>query len=207
MAKAKSRVLSLGSRVQCLETRNSKSETPDPLVRFILEAGQLKKLPRSGWLTINIKNPESIADHSHRTAVIGYLLAQMEKLGKAEAGDVVIACIFHDLCEARLSDLTPLNKKYLTVNSQKAADDVFSQIPGGKDVLALAKNKKLMDIVSDADKLEMIFQAKEYADGGNRYALAWIESAEKLIKTNSGKRLLGLAKTTDSFECIVDACD
>ena len=207
MAKAKSRVLSLGSSVLCLETRNSKPGTPDPLVRFILEAGQLKKLPRSGWLTINIKNPESIADHSHRTAVIGYLLAQMEKLGKAEAGDVVIACIFHDMSEARLSDLTPLNKKYLKVNSQKAADDVFSQIPGGKDVLALAKNKKLMDIVSDADKLEMIFQAKEYADGGNRYALAWIESAEKLIKTNSGKRLLGLAKTTDSFECIVDACD
>jgi putative hydrolase of HD superfamily len=43
------------------------------IVSFAYEAGQLKNLPRSGWLRAGIKNPESVADHSFRVAVLAYL--------------------------------------------------------------------------------------------------------------------------------------
>ncbi|MEM4702443.1 MAG: HD domain-containing protein, partial [Archaeoglobaceae archaeon] len=37
------------------------------LVKFIHEVGTLKMIPRSGWLKIGIKNPESVAEHCFRT--------------------------------------------------------------------------------------------------------------------------------------------
>jgi putative hydrolase of HD superfamily len=48
------------------------------ILNFISEAGLLKRTPRSGWFVAGIKNPESVAEHSFRCAVIGYCLAKME---------------------------------------------------------------------------------------------------------------------------------
>ena len=198
-----------------------KPVTPTPLVRFILESNQLKHLPRSGWLAIGIKNPESLADHSFRTAVIGYLLASLEGLPKDEIGDVVIASLLHDLHEARISDLTPANKKYVKADGMRALGDMLKDLPqssGGPHLQSLllggtgkdqvkagssARSRRIIRIVKDADLLEMIFQAKEYGDQGNRYAYAWIPDAEKRIKSKSGKSLLALAKKTDSFEWLL----
>ena len=47
------------------------------LVNFFFEAGTLKNVKRCGWWLINIKDPESIAEHSFRTSVIGYFLAKL----------------------------------------------------------------------------------------------------------------------------------
>ncbi|MCS7130781.1 MAG: HD domain-containing protein, partial [Archaeoglobaceae archaeon] len=42
----------------------------EDLVKFIHEVGSLKLTPRSGWLKIGIEFPESVAEHSFRTAII-----------------------------------------------------------------------------------------------------------------------------------------
>ena len=55
---------------------------PEPelegLTNFLYEMGLLKRYKRTGWLVAGVDNPESIAEHSFRTAIIGYLLALME---------------------------------------------------------------------------------------------------------------------------------
>ena len=55
---------------------------PEPelegLTNFLYEMGLLKRYKRTGWMIAGIDNPESIAEHSFRTAIIGYLLAVME---------------------------------------------------------------------------------------------------------------------------------
>jgi putative hydrolases of HD superfamily len=48
------------------------------LTKFLYEMGLLKRHKRTGWWIAGIDNPESIAEHSFRTAIIGYLLAVME---------------------------------------------------------------------------------------------------------------------------------
>jgi len=48
-------------------------------IGFILQAGILKNLPRTGWLLRGIKNPESVADHSYRTALLSMLLGDLLK--------------------------------------------------------------------------------------------------------------------------------
>ena len=40
-------------------------------VSYLLEMGALKRAKRSGWWIAGVKDPETIAEHSWRTAVIG----------------------------------------------------------------------------------------------------------------------------------------
>ena len=46
----------------------------DPIVRYVFEAGMLKRVARSGWWAENVKHPESVADHSFRTALVAFIL-------------------------------------------------------------------------------------------------------------------------------------
>jgi 5'-deoxynucleotidase YfbR-like HD superfamily hydrolase len=60
------------------------------IARFLYEMGALKRLPRSGWLIAGVAAPESIAEHSFRTAILGWLLAHME--GQTPPGRRCCAC-------------------------------------------------------------------------------------------------------------------
>ncbi len=47
----------------------------DGLIDFIAEAGKLKRIPRTGWVESGVPDPESVADHSFRVALIALVLA------------------------------------------------------------------------------------------------------------------------------------
>jgi len=170
------------------------------LADFIYECGQLKKSPRSGWLSIGIKLPESIADHSWRTAAIGYLLASMEK---ADVRRVLELCIFHDLHEARISDLNYISARYVKKDSKRAVRDMTEGVPCGREIAAIisealgCKTKEAI-IAKDADLLEMIAQAREYMDAGNADAREWIRDAKRKLKTGSAKKLAQEIERTSS---------
>lgn len=170
------------------------------LADFIYECGQLKKFPRAGWLRIGIKSPESISDHSWRTAVIGYLLAKMEK---ADVRRVLELCIFHDLHEARIGDLEYLSARYLKKNSEGAVRDMTRGIFCEKEIRSLMKEvfaEKAREsvIAKDADLLEMIAQAREYMDAGNSDAREWIADAKRKLRTGSAKKLAKELEKTSS---------
>ena len=50
----------------------------EDIARFLLEIGVLKNVKRSGWWMAGVKDPETVAEHSYRTAIIGYFLAKKE---------------------------------------------------------------------------------------------------------------------------------
>ncbi|MEU1687764.1 HD domain-containing protein [Micromonospora sp. NPDC005707] len=60
---------------------------------FIFESGVLKRAARTGWWFAGVKHPESIAEHSFRTAFIGMMLAAMEG---ADPARVSMLCVLHD---------------------------------------------------------------------------------------------------------------
>lgn len=62
------------------------------IAHFLYEMGALKRLPRSGWLIAGVAAPESIAEHSFRTAILGWLLAHMEG---ADPARTALLCLFH----------------------------------------------------------------------------------------------------------------
>ncbi|MCD4751007.1 MAG: HD domain-containing protein [Thermoanaerobaculales bacterium] len=80
------------------------------IVNFLFEIGHLKRVPRSGWGFTGVSHPESVAEHSYRTAVIGFILGLVSGV---DAERVAILCLFHDIEEARTSDLHRLAKSYL----------------------------------------------------------------------------------------------
>jgi len=172
------------------------------IARFIHEAGQLKKNPRSGWLSIGIKNPESIADHSWRTALIGFLLARMEG---ANANRVIELCLFHDLPESRLGDINYVSARYLEKDLVKATSDQLEGIFCADEISSLVREfaerrTKEAIIAKDADLLEMIAQARDYIDSGNAYAIEWIKDAKKKLKTRSARQLATALSKTSSNE-------
>ncbi len=171
------------------------------LVDFLFEAGMLKDTPRSGWLTIGIKDPESVAEHSFRTALIGWVLAKLEK---ANWERVLGMCLLHDLEETRLGDLHTVNRVYLK-EKKSAYADIFKGLFCESEMKELARELKEMKtkeavIARDADKLEMVFQAKEYRDQGKKYAEDWIRSGMRGLRTKSAERIAREALKRDSRE-------
>lgn len=170
------------------------------LANFFFEVGMLKKTPRSGFQFLG-SGAESVAEHSYRTAMVGYALARMTP--EADASQVVLMCLFHDLPEARMGDLNYVNKKYVNADEGKAVNDLAETLPFGDEyraVLGEFAHKQSIEaqLAHDADQLEMILALKEYKDLGNRYADEWYSIARKRLRTELALNLATTVWETDS---------
>jgi putative hydrolase of HD superfamily len=170
------------------------------LANFFFEVGMLKRTPRTGFQFLG-SGAESVAEHSFRTAVIGYTLARLD--GGADVGRVLELCLFHDIPEARTGDLNYVNKKYVRVDEARAVEDLARTLPFGDDYRSAleefsARGTREALIAHDADQLEMILALKEYKDLGNRYADEWYPFAVRRLQTDAARRLAETIWSTDS---------
>ncbi|AEB45761.1 HD domain-containing protein [Micromonospora maris] len=167
-------------------------------VNFIFEAGVLKRAARTGWWFAGVKHPESIAEHSFRTALIGMMLAAMEG---ADPARVSMLCVLHDTQETRITDIPHIAKRYLTAvpNTTVTADQVAGCPPPVADLINAAvaeyeAGETLEAIVArDADKLECLVQAVEYRHQGIDTVQRWIDSSRAALKTATAHRLADAA--------------
>ncbi|MFH1036684.1 MAG: HD domain-containing protein [Patescibacteria group bacterium] len=74
------------------------------LLDFFIEVGKLKRMPRRGWVINQIKNPESIAEHIFRAALMGWLMGEGKGLNIEK---LLKMALIHDLCEVYAGDTTP----------------------------------------------------------------------------------------------------
>ncbi|HEX9874200.1 MAG TPA: HD domain-containing protein [Deferrimonas sp.] len=179
------------------------------LANFFFEVGMLKRTPRTGFQFLG-SGTQSVAEHSFRTAMIGYALAHLDP--EADAGRVLQLCLFHDVPEARTGDLNYVAKKYLKVDEARAVDDLAATLPFGDDYRGLiaeftGRNSREALIAHDADQLEMILALKEYKDLGNRYADEWYPFSVRRLKTDAARRLAETIWTTDSTRWWFDEDD
>jgi putative hydrolase of HD superfamily len=91
------------------------------MINFLFEVGMLKKTPRTGYQFLG-SGQESVAEHSFRTAVIGYMLSLQEP--SADSLKTTLMCLFHDIHEARTGDQNYVNKKYVHVDEDRAIEDM-----------------------------------------------------------------------------------
>ncbi|MCP6718420.1 MAG: HD domain-containing protein [Patescibacteria group bacterium] len=75
-------------------------------LKFLIEANKLKKMSRTGWVSMHVKNSESIACHIFRVAVASWLMAEKANLDVKRA---IKIALFHDLCEVYAGDSTPFD--------------------------------------------------------------------------------------------------
>ena len=172
------------------------------IVNFLFEIGILKKTPRSGYQFLGTGN-ESVAEHSFRVAIIGYLLAKNEP--KADIQKVVLMSLFHDFHEARTGDHNYVNKRYVTVNEDKAVNDLAEKLPFGQDIVSLIdefNSRETLEakLSQDADQLDFILELKRQQDLGNISAAEWLKYSAKRLITDFAKTLADEIVTTDSSD-------
>ena len=176
--------------------RKSKSLSPELVaLNFFAEAGLLKKIKRSGWWVAGIKNPESVADHSFRCAIIAYWMAHQEKVHPYRA---LVMALFNDIHEARINDLHKMGHYY--IDFKKAEKRVFNdqvkdfdkgmkaEFVGLREEYDAQKTKESL-IARDADILECLIQAKEYYDDGHLKAKLFLKRAPLFLRTKSAQKL------------------
>jgi 5'-deoxynucleotidase YfbR-like HD superfamily hydrolase len=172
------------------------------LVNFLFEVGMLKKTPRTGYQFLG-SGKESVAEHSFRTAVIGFALSRHEP--GADVTKTLLMCLFHDLQEARTGDHNYVNKRYVRIDEEKAVRDLARDLPFGDEIVFLFREfldgrSKEASLSRDADQLDLILALKEQLDLGNPYARDWIYYALKRLETESAKKLAEEIMATDSTD-------
>ncbi|MGA2911091.1 MAG: HD domain-containing protein [Candidatus Levyibacteriota bacterium] len=160
------------------------------LISFFEIVGELKTLKRTGWVKNNVPNPESVADHSFRTAVMAMVLAP--KIGANVEKSIKIALI-HDIGEAKVGDLIKFEgKSFLPdanekIQKEKLAVQEIMEMIDGKEYLELfneyVENKtKEAQFVKQVDKLERALQAYEYEKKTSIKLQDFFESTDVLVK-------------------------
>ena len=163
----------------------------------------LKRVARSGWWAEKVKNPESVADHCFRAAIIGFLLARMEGKSDGVANKICTALVFHDMHETRMQDLNKIAARYVDVKGvgRKIEEDQAAPMPEEirKSVLGVLELEEDEEkIRHDADALECAFQAKEYVEIGHAGAQSWIDNMGPRLKTKSAKEIYEDLKKSNS---------
>jgi len=170
------------------------------LADFLFEVGMLQKTPRSGFQFLG-SGRESVAEHVLRTIFIGYVLGTQDP--GVDQLKLLTMCLFHDLSEARTGDMNYVNKKYVTVDEEKAVRELAETLPFGDDITSLIgefNEKKTAEaqLAHDADQLALILQLKECGDLGNKYSREWIAFAVQRLFTDRGRKLADAIMETDS---------
>ncbi|MEV8634713.1 HD domain-containing protein [Streptosporangium sp. NPDC051023] len=185
-----------------------KPEKPEELSRLtglLYEIGLLKRYKRTGWLVAGVRDPESIADHSFRTAIIAGVITALEGGNPERAA---FLSLFHDTQETRVTDIPYVGKRYLKAapNEEVTADQVrgipepVAKMVGG--AVGEYEEKTSLEAVCarDADKLECLIQAVEYREQGHQNVQPWIDSSLAALRTASAKRLADEVLSTGSLE-------
>lgn len=161
---------------------------------YIFETGVLKRVARTGWWFLGEKTPESVAEHSFRTGIVGMVLAAMEG---AEPGRVALLGLLHDTQETRVTDIPHIARRYVTAadNEEVTADqladapaEVRRFIQAAVDEYEAGVTPEAV-VARDADQLECLVQAVEYREAGYRNVQPWIDSSLTRLKTASARRL------------------
>ncbi|RLI22398.1 phosphohydrolase [Candidatus Bathyarchaeota archaeon] len=171
------------------------------IVDFLQNAGLLKRVKRSGWISwVGIENPESVADHSYRSALIAMLIADLKGL---DTKKLIQMLLLHDIHEALTGDYDYFAKREIGEHEVKkrnfeAAKKIFEKLP--KNVgqkyfsiwLEFEEQETLeAKIARQIDQLEMIFQALEYEKEGysrEKLEVFWRNVADR-IEDNDLKKI------------------
>ncbi|CAM5300549.1 HD domain-containing protein [Kitasatospora aureofaciens] len=175
------------------------------VARFLFEAGTLKHTKRTGWWMAGVRDPESVAEHSWRTALLASLIAKLEGADPAQAA---FLAVWHDVAETRTGDVNYVGKKYATSADPNAvAADQVAGMPevlasAVRDVIAEYEGKETVEAICarDADKLECLIQGVEYRAQGYVNAQRWIDNSRGRLTTKTANALADEILATDSLD-------
>ncbi len=169
----------------------------DNLVEFFRMPGLLKRVPRSGWVEVGVDSPESVADHTFRTAILCMIFSDLEGLDRLK---MLQMALIHDLPEVIIGDLTPSERTEEAREREDAAmKQLLSLLPERLQERYLkiwleyreCKTREA-NAVRELEKLEMALQAREYekAQPSLKVLEQFVHSADRVIRSPEVRKLL-----------------
>ena len=188
--------------------QKKKNRKLEKIINFIFEAGTGRNIVRSPHQVLRQAN-DTISSHSFRVAIIGLILADMEKVNKDK---VVKMCLLHDIAELRTGDSNFINKFYRNEEEKKAIKDQWVEIPGGKEIIKLlseynARKTKEAIVAKDADNLDQIFLQREYLPEKSYDLRKWHNHITRKLETTSARKISNLALKTNPIKWVYDFSD
>jgi putative hydrolase of HD superfamily len=155
------------------------------LLDVLLEALQLKALPRAGWVRKHVPGPESVAAHSW--GVSWLVLALLPE--SLDRGRALAYATLHDLPEVRIGDLTPLDRvpKDEKARREREAMQAFASGARRESLAQLfdayeAQADEEARFVRELDRLDMALQAFAHHRAGREGMAEFIDSADAVVK-------------------------
>jgi len=136
---------------------------------FFKAIGALKGTDREGWKRAGIEEPESVAEHSYRCALMGLLLGKKLELDTCRLVELLL---IHDLAEVKTGDITPYDgftegeKREMEREALETMCDHLAE-PDRIKILKLWDEFETGEsdeakVARDIDVMERILQALEY---------------------------------------------
>jgi len=176
------------------------------IVNSFYEWGLLRREAHKGWMYAGVDNPESVAEHTARAALIAYVLAELEGENPEHCAMLLL---IHDLGEIRIGDHHKIAARYLDTNEgeRRAFIEQAQNFPEQMREKWLSmfdeiekRHTKAGIIAKDADWLEQAICGLEYMNLGYLKAKGWVDNVLAALETDSAKKLLKEAVKTDPME-------
>lgn len=160
---------------------------PKRVAAFLQDAAYLKSVPRTGWFLRGVPEAETVAEHTWGVALITLVLSQGVETPINREKALSMA-LLHDLPERVLSDIPAPAERYLPSGAKRRAEEAVL-----KEMLAVLPAADQLEswwqefedrsspegrLVRDADRLEMLVQARLYEESrGSRLDDFWERTA------------------------------
>lgn len=170
------------------------------VLEFAKIIGNLKRIKRSGWIRENIKDLESVSDHSFRVAILSMVLAPELRVNSEK---LVKMALIHEIGETKLGDIVWARGEDLNMPARKKkekeelkiAEEIFAQFKNGNEYKSLfeeiiERKTEESKILWQLDKLETAIQALEYEESDGKDLSEFFDNADIYIKHPILKEIL-----------------
>ncbi|XP_029903420.1 5'-deoxynucleotidase HDDC2 [Myripristis murdjan] len=138
------------------------------MLQFMKLIGQLKRVPRTGWVYRKVKQPESVSDHMYRMAMMSLTITDPA----VDKDRCIKLALVHDMAECIVGDIAPadnVSKAEKHRREEEAMKHLSGLLPEGlkKEIFGLWEEYETQSspearLVKQFDLAEMILQAHEY---------------------------------------------
>lgn len=146
----------------------------DKNINFLYEIGSLNNLDR-GWRQHLAMKCASVPEHTMRVVWLALIIARKE--GNVDENKIIKMALVHDLAEARVSDLSYVQKVYVKADEEQAGHDLFKGtiLEDYTNVLKDFEDRLSLEakIVKDADNLDLDIELRELAERGSKLPEKW----------------------------------